>query len=396
MAVRSILFSLVLVTLAACGGRMTLRREAAASGEPATVDGVTAGLDDGYFNDAEDGDFRGRAENVIDADVAQALSLAPGAYVPPAERLRIRRGWIQLRTASPEEVGPKARALVEAAGGWMESQADLQYVFRVPAAQFDAVLAGIEALGAVASRRVTAEDVTDRVRDLELRIRNARALRDRYAALAAKADKVEDLLAIERELAKLTETIERLEGEQKGLERDIAWSRLEVVLEPAGTGPSRASKSPFRWLSRIGVERVPDYQPSRTRSSRLRWELPAGFADMGRTDDDSVLGWAYAPEGVRVVVREFDHDPRVDQEFWRKELRRELEEVRGYVPVPGQPPDLLVYDQTRDGKPIRYVLRLVLDRNDITVVEVIGPTAEVERAWGDLARVLDGIAERRG
>ncbi|MCK6458841.1 MAG: DUF4349 domain-containing protein, partial [Planctomycetes bacterium] len=198
---------------------------------------------------------RGLASQDFDVEIAQAAVIgAPGEAQAPADRLIIRTGDLVVRSGNPEEVGARAVRLVGASGGYVILREDNTYVFRVPAEKFDEIFEQLAALGAVAHRRVDALDVTEEVQDLDLRLRNARALRDRYEELLKKAEKVEDVLAIQKELAAVTETIERLEGQLKARMTDVRMSRITLRLEPAAAGPVTALRSPFPWVRALGIE----------------------------------------------------------------------------------------------------------------------------------------------
>ncbi|HEX5136458.1 MAG TPA: DUF4349 domain-containing protein [Planctomycetota bacterium] len=330
----------------------------------------------------------------------EMINLVPSAYklkgeedqLAAQDRLLIRTGELTVRSGNPEEVGARAERLVGASGGYVITRENNTYVFRVPAEKFDEVFAQLAALGAVAHRRMDASDVTEEVQDLELRLRNARALRDRYEELLKRAEKVEDVLAIQKELAAVTETIERLEGQLKARMTDVKMSRITLRLEPAAAGPVTALRSPFPWVRALGIENLPQYRSDRARSTRLDWSLPAGFADMGRPRDSDIVGWAYSPDGVRVVVRRFEHEPEADRAFWDAELERDFVKARGYEPW-AAPPDskLIVFRTIADGTPTTYALRLSIGSRYILATEVIGPADVVEAKWPVLLPLLDQV-----
>jgi Domain of unknown function (DUF4349) len=338
------------------------------------------------------------AERGLAADSAGAPALVmmqdvtnDGAAAP-SDRLIIRTGNLVVRSGNPEEVGARAVRLVGASGGYVILREDNTYVFRVPAEKFDAVFEQLAALGAVAHRRVDAQDVTEEVQDLELRLRNARALRDRYEELLKRAEKVEDVLAIQKELAGVTETIERLEGQIKARMTDVKMSRITLRLEPAAAGPVTALRSPFPWVRALGIENLPQYRSDRARGTKLDWTLPAGFADMGRPRDSDIVGWAYSPDGVRVVVRRFDHEPAADRAFWDAELARDFVKARGYEPwAAPEGSRLIVFRTVADGTPTTYALRLAIGDRYIMAAEVIGPADVVEAKWPALLPLLDEV-----
>jgi hypothetical protein len=334
-------------------------------------------------------DIRPNEGLVAHLDAEKAVGL-PGE--PPPDRLVIKTGDLIVRTGNPEEVGARAVALVEASGGHVTRRENSTYAFRVPAGRFDEVFEQLAGLGAVSHRRVDATDVTEEVHDLELRLRNARALRDRYEELLKKAEKVEDMLAIEKELGKALETIERLEGQLQARMTEVKMSRISLRLDPAPGSPVTAARSPFPWIREVGVESLPVYRRECASSSRIDWDLPAGFADMGRVRDTSIIAWAYAPDGVRVVVRRFEHEPEADAAFWDAELLRDLVKARGYEPaLAPEGSRLLLFRTLADGRATTYALRVAVGERYLNATEVIGPADALGARWPALLPLLDQI-----
>jgi len=138
-------------------------------------------------------------------------------------------------------------------GGFLSSRGDNQIVIRVPRSRFQAALAAVEKTGDVLHRDVRAEDVTDAYMDLEIRIKNARAMRDQLAALLLKAN-VKEAIEIERELGRVTEELERMEGQLKLLKDKIAYSTITVTYAARGsTIEATKVRLPFPWLSSLGL-----------------------------------------------------------------------------------------------------------------------------------------------
>ena len=138
-------------------------------------------------------------------------------------------------------------------GGFLSSRGDIQLVIRVPRSRFQAALAAVEKTGDVLHRDVRAEDVTDAYMDLEIRIKNARAMRDQLAALLVKAN-VKEAIEIERELGRVTEELERMEGQLKLLKDKIAYSTITVTYAARGSAiETQKVRMPFPWLSQLGL-----------------------------------------------------------------------------------------------------------------------------------------------
>jgi hypothetical protein len=154
--------------------------------------------------------------------------------------------------------------IATAFGGYLAQRSDQQITVRVPRPRFAEAMARVEKLGDVLHRDVAAEDVTDEFVDLEMRLKNARAVRDRLMALLSAAA-VKDAMEVERELAKVTEDIERMEGRLKVLRDRIGFSTIAVSFRAPNLAPVRGAPIlPFGWLDTLGLASlldVPKEQP---------------------------------------------------------------------------------------------------------------------------------------
>lgn len=148
-------------------------------------------------------------------------------------------------------------ALTRGAGGYLVSRSGNAIVVRVPASHFDGSLKQVLALGEVLERELHVEDVTAKVRDLEVRLKNAEAVRKRLIELLAGAAKTADALAVERELARVTEDIERMKADLKRFHELVAYSTLTVRFEaPHAEALDRRFKLPFPWLEELGLSHL--------------------------------------------------------------------------------------------------------------------------------------------
>ncbi|MGK3966207.1 DUF4349 domain-containing protein [Sorangium sp. So ce118] len=152
----------------------------------------------------------------------------------------------------------KVEALARELGGFLARRDDRTITIRVPAARFDEALKRLEGLGDMLQRNVVAEDVTEEFLDLGVRIRNARAVRDRLEKLLEKAAKVEESIQLERELARVAGELERLEGRLKFLRDRVAFSTLTVSFQPRSTETITPSgpRLPIDWLNELGLSRL--------------------------------------------------------------------------------------------------------------------------------------------
>jgi hypothetical protein len=137
-------------------------------------------------------------------------------------------------------------------------RSDTELVIRVPAANFQRAVDGVEGAGDVLHREVNVQDVGEEFRDIAIRLRNAEVMRDRLERLLARADEVEDALAIERELQRLTDIIERFKGRQRYLSDQIRFSTITIVFQPLSTEPTGPDgfTLPFDWLEQLGLSNL--------------------------------------------------------------------------------------------------------------------------------------------
>jgi len=105
---------------------------------------------------------------------------------------------------------------------------------RIPSARFNEALEGLQPLGKVESVHSNAQDVSEEFVDVSARVANAKRLEERLIALLAnRTGKLEEVLAVERELARIREEIERYEGRIRFLQTRVATSTLTVTVHEA-------------------------------------------------------------------------------------------------------------------------------------------------------------------
>ena len=128
---------------------------------------------------------------------------------------------------------------VQRDGGWVVStdRSSKHYGYiavRVPAAKLDEALKWMRGVGVdVLSEASTSTDVTDEYYDLRSRVTSLQATEEALIKLLDRADKVEDALAVQRELAILQVEIEAHLGRIKLLEETAAFSLVNISLNLA-------------------------------------------------------------------------------------------------------------------------------------------------------------------
>jgi hypothetical protein len=102
---------------------------------------------------------------------------------------------------------------------------------KIPAARYDQAVGALGGIGKVESVNTSVEDVGEEFVDINARVANAKRLEERLVnLLATRTGKLEDVLAVERELARVREEIERSEGRLRYLKTRAAISTLSVTV----------------------------------------------------------------------------------------------------------------------------------------------------------------------
>lgn len=188
---------------------------------------------------------RPRGATGAGAEKAMTQSAPPAAPMaqasqPVAPGMVIRNGDVSVEVDSVELAMDRLRQLASALGGYVGNvsthtgehevrSATLE--LKVPAARFDDAMSGMAPLGKVERSTATAQDVGEEFVDLTARVENARRLEARLVALLAqRTGKLEDVLAVERELARVREEIERYEGRLRYLSSRVATSTVVATV----------------------------------------------------------------------------------------------------------------------------------------------------------------------
>ncbi|HKB18628.1 MAG TPA: DUF4349 domain-containing protein [Candidatus Dormibacteraeota bacterium] len=117
--------------------------------------------------------------------------------------------------------------------------------FMVPAAHFDATIDELSKVGKVQSEHITGTDVSAQYVDLNARLANAEAQHQAMLALLARAQNINDIIAVQNQIGQITAQIEQLKGQIKYLNDNTSYSQVAVTLTEAGA-PAQATR-PDSW-----------------------------------------------------------------------------------------------------------------------------------------------------
>src|SRR5256884_93938 len=178
-------------------------------------------------------------QNLARAEQAEAK---PGETpaLAQANRKLIRNAAVQLEIVSFDDAVQKITALANEERGYVattssEKQANGKLrgtvVVKVLPENLDRFLQKVRGLGELKNQTLGTEDVTKAYLDTDARLKNAHVIEQRLVdMLKTKTGKVSDLLQVEKELGRVREDIEKMQGELKYWDSQVQFATVTVSL----------------------------------------------------------------------------------------------------------------------------------------------------------------------
>ena len=218
-------------------------------------------------------------------------------------RIIVRTVNLQLEVDDVVDAIEEISQSVQQDGGWVVStdRSSKHYGFiavRVPAENLDAALQWMRQVGVdVLSEASTSTDVTDEYYDLRSRVDSLQATEEALIRLLDRAEKVEDALEVQRELAQLQVEIESHLGRIKLLEETAAFSLVNISLNlaPQDMRVDAGEDKAFS-VGEIARFRAIFYPPEGIDDFRFTWD----FGDGSTVENGS--GSAPRADGGRITA----------------------------------------------------------------------------------------------
>lgn len=254
----------------------------------------------------------------------------PGVAAVSLNPMLVRTGQAVLRVDSLEAGTSRVRALARRVGATVgnttitagtDEARRAQMELRIPSLNFDDAVSGLAPIGRVESVNVTAEDVGEEYTDVSARVANARRLEGRLLALLeTRSGRLEEVLNLEREVARVRGEIEGMEGRMRYLRSRSSVSILTITLHEGETAIGRdPGERPIRDAFATAWRSFVDLLAGLIAS--LGVVIPLGFL--------GYLAW----RGYRTVRRRED----ARDAAYREALRRERERTPAPAPEPEEP-----------------------------------------------------------
>lgn len=224
------LFLALLLSLSACGSSSGGGDSSAAAGN--------ASADNGW------------AEAAMDA--ADTAGGADFSAVRRNAKL-ILNADLSLETQDFEKSAADIEKMTAEAGGYIESSGtygdtgsrSANYTLRVPQEKFEQFYAQLGENMHVVSRSRSSEDVTEQYTDIETRLATLQTKHERLLSLLEKADKMEDIIALENALADCEYEIDSLTGSKRRYDDLVGFSTFYINLREVQTLTATADGTGF-------------------------------------------------------------------------------------------------------------------------------------------------------
>src|SRR5437870_2295260 len=170
-----------------------------------------------------------------------ASTSVPAVAAPAlANRKLIRNATVDLEIVSFDDALQKITAFANEDRGYIattrsEKQANGklkgQIVVKVLPENLDRFLQKLRGLGELKNQTLGTEDITKAYFDTDARLKNARVMEQRLVEmLKRKSDDINDLLQVEKELGRVREQIEQMQGELKFWDSQVQFATVTISL----------------------------------------------------------------------------------------------------------------------------------------------------------------------
>ncbi len=180
----------------------------------------------------------GAAMKVASYGRASNQTVAHPVSIP--SRKVIRRADLDIRVDNVEKAEKRVSEIVQGAGGYTEtaSSTDLasdhptmNLSLRVPAERFDETISRFETLGVRLAKKISSEDVTSRIVDLDAQLKTLTAQEEVYRNMLRGRTELNEVFNIQSQLTTVRTQIEEITSQRKSQAGLAALSTVSLTLE---------------------------------------------------------------------------------------------------------------------------------------------------------------------
>jgi hypothetical protein len=167
-----------------------------------------------------------------------------GQFNTGTQSMLIRTGQAFIEVESLDPAVLKVRQLAAQVNGMIANSSIIggrdqirqaTFELKIPAGKYDETVSSLSTIGKVETVSSSAQDVGEEFVDITARVTNAKRLEERLISLLAnRTGRLDEVLRVERELARVREEIERYEGRLRYLSSRVAMSTLTITIHEPG------------------------------------------------------------------------------------------------------------------------------------------------------------------
>ena len=299
-------------------------------------------------------------------------------------------------------VQERAKSAVESFGGYIGDSSPGKMQVRVPADRFEEALDTLAGLGNVTQRIVKAEEASERVVDLESRLRSLYALRDRLIEMVDRAENIKHALEVQQELARVIDQIELINGRLRLTKQQIAYATIDLTINSTPAEQRLTPGIPVAWVRDLGSvfsqRNGIDVTTPRKLRDGVSIDLPEGFI---KTSQENYVTQAIDANGVSLRIRRHKNFDGGSTRFWQQLITRALDDNAGLSigdtqPVSferGDPGQLIEGSKTMAGETVRYMIAVgvATDEDYVYTFEAWGVAEHVDLVEDELKRSIGSM-----
>lgn len=202
-----------------------------------------------YDRSQSDGDLSARGE-AGSREEKQQISV-------DSNRKVIYEYSISLATEKFDESRDSVQKMAKERGGFIESMEvsgtaetknrQVHFQVRIPSDEAEAYFEAMKTLGQVTYENKTSNDVTRQYHDTEIEIKNLEMAEERYLALYAKAESIEEMLLLENEINRIRTQIDIKKASIKGYDYRVAFTLFYVNMTEVVDEKPSVHVEPTMW-----------------------------------------------------------------------------------------------------------------------------------------------------
>ena len=243
------LCGIMLVGLAACGAKASdmAYNSATQSYAPAVGEAWDTGISyDSAMKESMDYEMKaeyGMSDSIVESPKLDSSATGSGsaATTETTTRKVIKTANLNLQTLDFDEFQTALDAKIAESGAYLQyadvsgtdyygGRKSANYTIRVPEANLNFFLAGVEGIATVTNKTVGEEDVTLSYVDTEARIKTLQIEQERLLALLEKADDLEYIIKLEQRLSEVRYNIESFQSRLRTYDDKITYSTVKIYV----------------------------------------------------------------------------------------------------------------------------------------------------------------------